>query len=74
MSEANKNVVRRLFEEVWNKSNLPVAEEVFAPSYVHHDPATPDVGRGPESEKKKLEKISGKTTAESAMWEMSTQK
>jgi len=53
MSEANKNVVRRLFEEVWNKSNLPVAEEVFAPSYVHHDPATPDVGRGPESEKKR---------------------
>jgi steroid delta-isomerase-like uncharacterized protein len=53
MSEANKNVVRRLFEEVWNKSNLPVADELFAPSYAHHDPSTPDVGRGPESEKKR---------------------
>jgi steroid delta-isomerase-like uncharacterized protein len=53
MSEANKNVVRRLFEEVWNKGNLPVADEAFAPSYTHHDPSTPDVGRGPESEKKR---------------------
>jgi steroid delta-isomerase-like uncharacterized protein len=53
MSEGNKNVVRRLFEEVWNKGNLPVADELFAPTYAHHDPSTPDVGRGPESEKKR---------------------
>ncbi len=53
MSEANKNVVRRLFEEVWNNGNLPVADQLFAPNYVHHDPSTPDVGRGPESEKKR---------------------
>ena len=53
MSEANKNVVRRLFEEVWNKGNLPVADELFASTYAHHDPSTPDVGRGPESEKKR---------------------
>jgi steroid delta-isomerase-like uncharacterized protein len=51
MSDANKNVVRRLFEEVWSKGNLSVADELFAPSYTHHDPSTPDVGRGPESEK-----------------------
>lgn len=53
MSEANKNVVRRLFEEVWNNGNLPVAEELFTPNYAHHDPSTPDLGRGPESEKKR---------------------
>ncbi len=53
MSEENKNTVRRLFEEVWNKGNLPVADELFAPTYAHHDPSTPDVGRGPESEKKR---------------------
>jgi steroid delta-isomerase-like uncharacterized protein len=53
MSEGNKNVVRRLFEEVWNKGNLSVAEELFAPTYAHHDPSTPDVGRGPESEKER---------------------
>ncbi len=53
MSEANKNAVRRLVEEVWNKGNLPVTEELFAPNYVHHDASTPDVGLGPDSEKKR---------------------
>jgi steroid delta-isomerase-like uncharacterized protein len=53
MSESNKAVVRRLFEEVWNKGNLQVADELFSPNYAHHDPSTPDVGRGPESEKKR---------------------
>jgi steroid delta-isomerase-like uncharacterized protein len=53
MSEANKNVVRRLFEEVWNNGYLHVADELFAPNYIHHDASTPDVGRGPESEKKR---------------------
>ncbi len=53
MSEGNKNVVRRLFEELWNKGNLSVADELFSPNYAHHDPSTPDVGRGPESEKKR---------------------
>jgi steroid delta-isomerase-like uncharacterized protein len=53
MSEGNKAIVRRLFEEVWNKGNLPVTDELFAPTYVHHDASTPDVGRGPESEKKR---------------------
>jgi len=54
MSELNKNVVRRLFEEVWNKGNLPVTDELFTPNYDHHDSSTPDVGRGPESEKKRV--------------------
>ena len=53
MSDANKNVVRRLFEEVWNKGNLPVADELFAENYSHHDSSTPEFGRGPESEKKR---------------------
>lgn len=53
MSEANKNVVRRLFEEVWNKGNLQVTDELFTPNYAHHDASTPDLGRGPESEKKR---------------------
>jgi steroid delta-isomerase-like uncharacterized protein len=53
MSELNKNVVRRLVEEVWNKGNLPLADELFTPNYAHHDSSTPDVGRGPASEKKR---------------------
>ena len=55
MSESNRNVVRRLFEEVWNKGNLQATDELFTPNYAHHDSSasTPDVGRGPESEKKR---------------------
>ena len=53
MSEGNKNLVRRLFEEVWNKGNLQVTDDLFTPNYSHHDSSTPDVGRGPESEKKR---------------------
>jgi steroid delta-isomerase-like uncharacterized protein len=53
MSEKNETIVRRLFEELWNKGNLSVADELFASTYAHHDASTPDVGRGPESEKKR---------------------
>jgi steroid delta-isomerase-like uncharacterized protein len=54
MSEQNKTAVRRLFDELWNKGNLPVADELIAPTYIHHDASTPDVGRGPDSEKKRV--------------------
>jgi steroid delta-isomerase-like uncharacterized protein len=54
MSEQNKTIVRRLFDELWNKGNLPVADELIAASYTHHDASTPDLGRGPESEKKRV--------------------
>jgi steroid delta-isomerase-like uncharacterized protein len=54
MSEQNKAVVRRVFDELWNRGNLPVADEFFASTYTHHDPSTPDAGRGPESEKKRV--------------------
>ena len=53
MSDANKNAVRRLIEEVWNKGNLAVADELFSANYTHHDASTPELGRGPESEKKR---------------------
>ena len=51
MSEVNKSFVRRLIEEVWNKGNLSLADELFTPNYEHHDASSPDFGRGPESEK-----------------------
>jgi steroid delta-isomerase-like uncharacterized protein len=54
MSEQNKTVVRRLIDELWNKGNLQVADEFIAPTYVHHDDSTPDLGKGPESEKKRV--------------------
>src|SRR6267378_401439 len=53
MSEQNKAIVRRLFEELWNKGNLSVADQLFSPKYAHHDPSTLDFGLGPESERKR---------------------
>ncbi len=50
----NKTAVRRLFDELWNNGNLPVADELIAPTYTHHDASTPDVGQGPEGEKKRV--------------------
>jgi len=54
MSEQNKTVVRRLFDELWNKGNLLVADELIAPAYLHNDPSSPDFGKGPEGEKKRV--------------------
>jgi steroid delta-isomerase-like uncharacterized protein len=53
MSDQNKTAVRRLFDELWNKGHLQVADEIIAPTYQHHDASTPDLGKGPESEKKR---------------------
>ena len=54
MSEQNKTAVRRLFNELWNQGNLQVADELIAPTYTHHDSSSPDFGKGPESEKKRV--------------------
>jgi steroid delta-isomerase-like uncharacterized protein len=35
--DANKALVRRFYEEVWNRGNVHFAEEVFADDYVRHD-------------------------------------
>jgi predicted ester cyclase len=36
MLEANKELVRRHFEELWNQQNLDVAEELMAAEYLEH--------------------------------------
>ena len=46
--EENKAVARRVLEEIFNKGNLDVADELLAPEYVDHDPAMPEDVRGPE--------------------------
>src|SRR5713226_7625837 len=53
MSEQNKAIVRRLFEELWNQGNLSLADQLFTPNYTHHDSSSPDFGHGPESERKR---------------------
>jgi len=54
MSENNKAIVRRVFEELWNKGNLSLADQLFTPNYTDHDSSTPDFGHGPESERMRV--------------------
>src|SRR5918997_6698771 len=49
MSEENKAVARRAFEDHFNTGNLDLGEEIFTPDYVNHDPSLPDFGSGPEA-------------------------
>lgn len=39
MSAANKAILRRFFEEVYNQGNLAVADDLVAADYVSHNPA-----------------------------------
>jgi steroid delta-isomerase-like uncharacterized protein len=41
-TEENKTIVRRSIEE-FNQGNLAVIDELFAPDFVYHDPANPQV-------------------------------
>ncbi len=47
--EENKAISRRADEELFNRGNLDVAEELFAPNFVFHDPASGEDWHGPES-------------------------
>jgi steroid delta-isomerase-like uncharacterized protein len=46
-AEANKAVVRRYLEEVWNQGNLAAIDELVAPTFVLHDNPYPDDAPGP---------------------------
>ncbi|MFW6204426.1 MAG: ester cyclase [Actinomycetota bacterium] len=48
MSEANKQVVRRLIEEVYNKGDFAAMDEVVSEDFVSHDPTAPEPVRGRE--------------------------
>ena len=50
MSEANKALVRRWFEEV-DKGNPTIEDELLASDYIDHDPPLPDMPSGREGVK-----------------------
>jgi steroid delta-isomerase-like uncharacterized protein len=50
MSEENKALVRRVFEEAWSQGRIEVIDEVTSPDFVDHDPQNPSRGtRGPDA-------------------------
>jgi steroid delta-isomerase-like uncharacterized protein len=49
--EENKRAVRRFYDEVWQKGNVDVADDVFADDYVRHDLRSTDAAPGPEGQK-----------------------
>jgi steroid delta-isomerase-like uncharacterized protein len=50
-AEENKALVRRMLEEGFNEGNLDLADELYAPDYVYHEPGTPELPPGPEGVK-----------------------
>jgi steroid delta-isomerase-like uncharacterized protein len=46
-AEENKTIVRRVFDEVINKGDLNVVDQVIASDYVYRSPGSPEL-RGPE--------------------------
>ena len=49
MANGNKEIVRRVLEEIWEDPG--VADELVSSDYVGHDPARPDPIRGPQGVK-----------------------
>jgi len=47
--EENKAQFRRTYEELFNRGNLAVAEEVIAPDFINHEVPPGMNNRGPES-------------------------
>jgi steroid delta-isomerase-like uncharacterized protein len=51
MSDENKALVRRWFEEVFNAQNFDVADEITAQDAVNHDPTLTELPSGPEGDR-----------------------
>lgn len=59
MSSENEALVRRYVEEVYDQRKLEVADEIFAPDFVLHDPDLPGGARGSEGMKGVVETFIG---------------
>jgi steroid delta-isomerase-like uncharacterized protein len=53
---ANKEIVRRFYEEVFNQRNVDAIDELVHPEFLNHDP-TPVASRDPESMKQFIHTI-----------------
>lgn len=55
--DPNKQVVRRFYEELWNRGNLDAADELVASDYVRHDLRPGDAPPGPAGQKAVAQKF-----------------
>lgn len=46
--EHNRILINRYFDEVWNRGEVDVLDELLAPDYINHSPGLPDPRPGPE--------------------------
>jgi steroid delta-isomerase-like uncharacterized protein len=49
-----KAIVRRLYDEVWNKRRLELVDEIISPSHALHDPNVSGSAIGPEAYKRQV--------------------
>ena len=54
MSAANKAIVQRLYEEVWNRRKLEVIKEIISPSHALQAPNLSGSSIGPEAYKRNV--------------------
>jgi steroid delta-isomerase-like uncharacterized protein len=45
-TEENKHLIHRFYDEVWNRGNVAVTQEIFADDYVRHDLRPTQAGPG----------------------------
>src|SRR5436190_1376124 len=57
MSADNKALVRRLYEEVWNKRRLELVDEIISPSHALHDPNLTDSSVGPDAYRRQVSRF-----------------
>ena len=53
----NKAIVRRLYDEVWNKRRLEVVDELISPSHALNDPIVSGSQIGPEFYKRRVAEL-----------------
>jgi steroid delta-isomerase-like uncharacterized protein len=55
--EHNKKLITLYFEEVWNKGNLHLLDELLSEDYINHSPGTPNPPKGPAGLKPIIESM-----------------
>jgi len=48
MATTNAELIVKYFEQVWNRGNLDILDEIIAENYINHNPGTPNPNPGPE--------------------------